>query len=85
MISTMTKKQKCLHKKNAVKIWQNSDYFFGNLDIYFYIQDLKSALLFFENFFGDSPIFSYFRNKQKKLTLFDVAIQLTLPYTSGWV
>ena len=37
--------------------------FFGNLDTFFHIQNLKPVLLFFENFWGDFPISSYFRKK----------------------
>ena len=41
--------------------------FFGNLDIsiFFHIQNLKTALWFFENFWEDRPISSYFKNKKK--------------------
>ena len=45
------------------KIDQNDDYCFGNLEIQFQIQNLKLALLFFENFTVDFPI-SYFREKK---------------------
>ena len=38
---------------------------FGNLDIFFHIPILKFPLLFFENFWGDYLISSYFRNKKK--------------------
>ena len=42
---------------------QNDDYVFRNLEIYFQIQILKLALLFFENFTVDFQI-SYFRKKK---------------------
>ena len=47
--------------KMESKIDQN-DYFFGNLEIELQIQNLKLALLFFENFSVDFQI-SYFREK----------------------
>ena len=50
--------------KMESKIDQNDDYFFGNLEIQFQIQNLKLALLFFENFTVDFRI-SYFREKKK--------------------
>ena len=48
--------------KMGSKIDQNDDYFFGNLEIQFQIQNLKLALLFFENFTVDFQI-SYFKEK----------------------
>ena len=45
------------------KIYQDDDYFFGNLEIQFQIQNLKLRLLFFENFTVDFQI-SYFREKK---------------------
>ena len=51
--------------KMESKVDQNDDYFFGNLEIQFQIQNLKLALLFFENFTADFQI-SYFREKERK-------------------
>ena len=49
--------------KMESKIDQNDDYFFGNLEIQFQIQNLKLALLFFENFTVEFQI-SYLREKK---------------------
>ena len=49
--------------KMELKLDQNDEYIFGNLDIQFQIQNLKLALLFFENFTVDFQI-SYFREKK---------------------
>ena len=50
--------------KMESKIDQNDDdYFFGNVEIQFQFQNLKLALLFFENFTVDYQI-SYFREKK---------------------
>ena len=49
--------------KMESKIDQNDDYFFRNLEIQFQNQNLKLALLFFENFTVDFQI-SYFREKK---------------------
>ena len=53
-----------ISNKNGVKICQNCDYFFRNLDIFFHIQNSKTAPLFLENFWGNFPISSNFRKKK---------------------
>ena len=47
-----------------IKITWKYNYFFEILDIFFHIQNLKSALLFFENFWEDFLISYYFIKKK---------------------
>ena len=71
--------------KMDLKIDQNDDYFFGNLEINLQIQILKFALLFFENFTVDFQI-SYFREKKLSgqiVVCFPVGIYIKISMFSG--
>ena len=74
------------------KINRHDDYFFGNLEIEFQIQNLKLALLFFENFTVDFQILEKKNYQTELLGVFQylhinlkvLSNCMTLNWSTGW-